>query len=193
MKIDVVSYNSEWKIKFEEEKKRLQKFIPLNNLIIEHIGSTSIKGLSAKPIIDILIGVENDEDLIILQNSLEGRDDYVYYQKWEPVMPFRKFFVKVENVPTELNTEIPKVILVGEEQAEIVLKYRVYHIHAVCVQHEFWKTQLVFRDYLRENKNVLKEYEELKLELSKKDWKRSEDYSAAKSDFIQNILSRLDY
>ena len=56
MKINIVPYNAEWPLLFERIKKEIKKSIVDNDVIIEHIGSTSVKNLDSKPIIDILIG-----------------------------------------------------------------------------------------------------------------------------------------
>ncbi len=191
MKLQVIPYQKEWKEKFKKEKEFLLSLLRIDGLKIEHIGSTSVEGLSAKPIIDILIGVENESDLIDLQEKLQGKENYIYYQKWEPVMPFRKFFIKVENVIEEDKNQIPTTVNVGEDQPNLVLKYRGFHLHCVCTSHEFWNTHLLFRDHLREDATSLGNYENLKLELAKKEWEKSEDYSYAKADFISGILNDL--
>ena len=61
MKINIVPYNDEWPLLFETIKKEIKKSIVDNDVIIEHIGSTSVKNLDSKPIIDILIGVSSNE------------------------------------------------------------------------------------------------------------------------------------
>lgn len=72
-KICIERYNPQWPGYFEQEKIRIQKAVSNQKLHIEHIGSTSVKGMSAKPIIDILIGIElfpPDVSLIqVLENS----------------------------------------------------------------------------------------------------------------------------
>ncbi|MBC7864201.1 MAG: GrpB family protein [Bacteroidia bacterium] len=57
MKIIIDKYSPEWKIKFEAEKCFLEKALDLQGVIIEHIGSTAVEGLDAKPVIDIMIGL----------------------------------------------------------------------------------------------------------------------------------------
>ena len=66
MKINIVPYNDEWPLLFETIKKEIKKSIVDNEVIIKHIGSTSVDKLASKPIIDILIGVSsNDLDMYI--------------------------------------------------------------------------------------------------------------------------------
>lgn len=67
---------------------------------IQHIGSTSVEGLSAKPVIDIMIGVNSEKDLDKIPPLLAGRQ-YVYYEKYNEDMPYRRFFVKLKAKPSE--------------------------------------------------------------------------------------------
>ena len=61
MKINIVPYNNEWPLLFEKIKKEIKKSIDDNEIIIEHVGSTSVNNLASKPIIDILIGVGSNK------------------------------------------------------------------------------------------------------------------------------------
>lgn len=60
-----------WKKMFEEEKKKLKKIFTQNNFSIEHVGSTSVKNLSAKPIIDIAIGINDLKNFLKYETILE--------------------------------------------------------------------------------------------------------------------------
>ena len=90
----ITKYNPKWPVYYENEKKLILNSI--GNWIegIEHIGSTSIKGLSSKPVIDILIGVRSllEDDKYCI-NGLESIG-YKYIKKYEEKMPERRFFVK---------------------------------------------------------------------------------------------------
>jgi GrpB-like predicted nucleotidyltransferase (UPF0157 family) len=135
---------------------------------IEHIGSTSIPGLAAKPIIDIMLGVSRlaDADEIIPKMCEIG---FEYVSKYEDVMPYRRYFVKRES---------------GKS---------TYHIHSVEVNSPFWKRHLLFRNYLRHNPQAREDYYKLKKDLSQKEWNDSNDYADAKTEFvrsIQNIAAR---
>lgn len=70
--IEVVDYDPNWINKYESEKLLLSKIIGSNAINIEHIGSTSVLGLSAKPIIDILIEVAVLTDLDVINKNLEA-------------------------------------------------------------------------------------------------------------------------
>ncbi len=193
MKIKIVPHQIEWKEKFEKEKRILKELIPIPGLKIEHIGSTSVEGMAAKPVVDIMLGVKNNSELEQLKNALYGQPNYVYYSKWEPVMPFRKFFVKLENVPQNISDSIPIDIKIEEDQPETILQYRGCHIHSVVHSHPFWEKHIAFRNHLRNDPETFKKYQDLKFGLSQKEWERSEDFSKAKTAFILSVLKNLGF
>ncbi len=162
MKIEIEEYNPEWPSLFENEKKLILEGCGNKIQSIKHVGSTSVPGLGAKPVIDIMIGVrklQDADDLIPNMNSLE----YEYISKYEDVMPERRYFVKWKE------------------------KKSTHHIHTVEVAGEFWKRLLLFRDYLRINDKVRDDYFNLKKELSKKEWNKGNDYADAKTDFMKGM------
>jgi GrpB-like predicted nucleotidyltransferase (UPF0157 family) len=67
MKVTIVEYSPAWRELFEQEKQLLKSTISENTTVIEHIGSTSVTGLAAKPIIDIMIGLR---DLSVVNNLI---------------------------------------------------------------------------------------------------------------------------
>jgi GrpB-like predicted nucleotidyltransferase (UPF0157 family) len=159
-------YNSEWPCIFEAEKVALIKAIGQHIAAIEHIGSTAIPGIYAKPIIDIMIGVKclreiNDDVISALRTN-----GYFYIKQYEVNMPYRRYFQKYNKEGV-----------------------RTHQIHLVEVTNEFWQRHLLFRDYLREHANAAKRYENLKLELAKK-FDDTYDYSIAKSEFCNEIYSK---
>jgi GrpB-like predicted nucleotidyltransferase (UPF0157 family) len=156
MKIIIQEYSDTWPKLFELEK------IILTERLIEHIGSTAVKGLGAKPVIDIIVGLP---DFMRACNFIKPITDlgYEYISRFEDVMPYRRFFIK--------------------ESSGI----RTHHIHMVEAGSEFWLRHLAFRDYLRANENVRNEYESLKKKLSEKEWKDGNEYNDAKTEFIKGI------
>ncbi len=107
MKITFEKYNPSWKKQFESIKNELMEDIGFLNPRIEHIGSTSVEGLSAKPIIDIMIGVRSEEDLNKIPSLLKGKT-YVYYEKYNEDMSYRRFFIKLKDLPQ--NLDLPEII-----------------------------------------------------------------------------------
>ena len=162
MKITIVEYRSEWRKMFEDEKRTLHRALREVSPQIEHIGSTAVAGLAAKPIIDIMVGLE---DFSIADNVVPKIEAlaYEYIQKYETVMPFRRFFIK--------------------EQEGI----RTHHIHMVGIGSEFWERHILFRDYLRQNHEVAAEYASLKKELAEREWIDGNEYADAKTEFIRAI------
>jgi GrpB-like predicted nucleotidyltransferase (UPF0157 family) len=93
MKVPIVEYRPQWRKMFEEEKQLLQAVLGEVSVKVEHIGSTSVDGLAAKPVIDIMVGLTD----FSLADSLVSRIEalgYEYIKKYEDEMPFRRYFVK---------------------------------------------------------------------------------------------------
>ena len=158
MKVKLSEYNPEWVQLFREEKERIAEKLGNKIVTIEHIGSTSVSGLGAKPIVDILLGVRkiSDADEFIPKMEELG---YEYRNHFENVMPYRRYFTKPEH----------------------------YHVHTVEVTSEFWRRHLLFRDYLRAHDDKRNEYNKLKKELAEREWNDVNDYAYAKTDFIKKI------
>ncbi len=167
MKIVIQPYNPCWLTLFAQEKAKIHNSIGKDGVWIEHISSTSVEGLSAKPVIDILIGLENFSVADQFVSPIEALD-YYYVADYEDQMPLSKFFFKEEN------------------------HKRTHHLHLVEMNSPFWKRHMAFRDYLRENETDRKAYETLKKNLSERDWSTRNDYVKAKSGFIRNIESKLN-
>lgn len=132
------------------------------DLLIEHIGSTAIPGLAAKPTIDILIGIKDLEGaggiIPLLQSA-----GYVYVPEFELDMPERRYFYKGRKVEDG------------------------FHLHMVEAGSPFWKRHLAFRDHLRIHPDEVREYEKLKIALANKFRDDREGYTEAKTEFITRI------
>lgn len=184
MKVTFEEYNPIWKEQFESIKKELEKSIGFLQPEIEHIGSTSVEGLSAKPIIDMMIGVRNETELDQIPPLLLGKD-YVYYEKYNEEMPYRRFFIKLTDKPQILG--FPEIIHPGDEIPEELHNHqlRIAHIHTIPTSSEHWLRHLAFRDYLRSHPKVKEEYQQLKEKLSKREWIDGNDYNDGKDPFIK--------
>lgn len=184
MKVTFEKYNPLWKNQFECIKKELEKSTGFLNPRIEHIGSTSVEGLSAKPIIDIMIGVKDESELNKVPPLLLGKD-YVYYEKYNEDMPYRRFFIKLTDVPQNLG--LPEIIRPDDEIPEKLHNHnlRLAHIHTIPVSSEHWLRHIAFRDYLKAHSEVREEYQQLKEELSAKEWLDGNDYNEGKDPFIK--------
>lgn len=166
MKIIIEKYNPNWKPKFEKEFHLLKNSIKEDEVFIEHIGSTSVKGLGAKPIIDIMIGLKNFKTSDRHIKSIENLG-YEYVSKHEYLMPYRRYFTKKSN------------------------GIKTHHIHLVGYQTEFWNRHIEFRNYLRVNKEDRERYLNLKINLAKRNWNSGSEYADAKSEFIKEIEQKI--
>lgn len=160
----------EWIILFQKERSRIRKTLGKKNIIrIEHIGSTAVPDLKAKPTIDILLEVPESID----KNWLIGeivKLDYHYIPKPENPAPHMMFV---------------KGYTPGGFQGQ------AYHIH---VRYQGNWDELYFRDYLKAHPETAQAYGELKVKLSRIHKNNRERYTEEKTDFIRRItkLARKD-
>jgi GrpB-like predicted nucleotidyltransferase (UPF0157 family) len=148
-----------WQQLFADEAARIREVVGEHVLAIEHVGSTSIEGIAAKPIIDIAVAIENLADG---EKCIAPLENIGYEYRGEYGIAGRFYFVK--GVP------------------------RTHHLHMVLATSDAWRNHLLFRNYLRKNPIVAKEYENLKLELARKNENDREEYLRGKSDFIERVL-----
>ncbi len=154
----IADYDPEWPGTFRNEKKILEETLGENALAIEHIGSTSVEGLAAKPIIDILIGVKSlDEAQICIDRIVKL--GYVYHPEYENELPDRRYFDKPG-----------------------------FHIHMAEKDGNFWKKHVFFRDYLGAHPETKREYEDLKKKLSVEYRNDRGTYTDMKGPFIEGIV-----
>jgi GrpB-like predicted nucleotidyltransferase (UPF0157 family) len=169
--VKVEKYNPEWQKEFSKEKKNLKKVFGSIALSIEHVGSTSIRGLSAKPIIDIAIGVNSLKDIVKIKKK---------------ILKFSHYSIKENNADGEILMRRGVPIKQGEDKPSFVTHF----IHIMEIGGRKYKETLVYRDYLRENKKALKEYNNLKQKLAIKYKNERKSYTKAKDKFIKNILTK---
>jgi GrpB-like predicted nucleotidyltransferase (UPF0157 family) len=152
-----------WAVKFESERKELLSQFQNQFLAIEHIGSTAIPGISAKPIIDILGGVE----------SMEVAD---------------KLIPRLLNRGWDTSAEFNRTI--GDRR--FLLKWpegvRTHHLHLVIFKGPYWHPSIVFRDRLKVDLQLRAEYESLKEELALQFPNDREAYTKAKECFIRKVV-----
>ena len=160
-KVQLSVYDSAWPRVFAEEKERLQVSLAGSVLDIQHIGSTSVPGMPAKPILDIGIAVKNFE---LVAECVPTIEQLGYTHKGENGIPRRHYFVK--GAP------------------------RTHHVHMFELENDEWTNHLLFRDYLIENPDAALEYARLKQELARRFETNREAYQAGKSDFINAVLQK---
>lgn len=165
MKSNVVisSYSEEWPRIFSQIRNELFTVFSSTNTQIEHIGSTAVIGLCAKPVIDILLGTNALSDIESKITSLEALG-FDYISKYEKEIPTRRYFVK----PPANSLRI--------------------HLHGVEIDSRIWCEHLRFRDLLRTNDQLRSEYQQLKLRLAAQYADDKAAYTDAKAPFIQSVL-----
>ena len=161
--VSLEKYNPMWKEEFLKEKENLEKIMGKIALSIEHVGSTAIEGLSAKPIIDIAVGVEK------LSDFEKVRHKFLNHAQYSIKNPSSPGEVLVRKVPEE---------------------NRTHFIHVMEINSERYIDTLKFRDYIINNKEALFQYEKLKQELAKKYPSEREKYTSSKNYFITDILNK---
>jgi len=159
--ITLIPYSKEWPALFEHEKAKLIEILSSLDPKIEHIGSTSIPGIHAKPVIDILMGVEdvNSAELIPRIVAL----GYRYQPLFEKEFPHRRYFQK--------------------DNSDGV---RTHQVHVVRYPSCWWDNHVLFRDYLRTHPRDAKAYEVHKMELARIH-ENTLTYAIAKTDFCRAI------
>jgi len=167
--IVIVDYDPRWPRFFDEEKTNILRVIGPMVLRIEHIGSTAVPGLAAKPIIDIMAGVKHLSDATWCIQPLKTLG-YEYVPEYEKHIPDRRYFRK-GNRP-------------GLEQGS------THHLHMVEAKGEFWERHLLFRDYLREHSEEAGRYADLKKTLASRFSSDRESYTSAKTGYSQEIVAR---
>ncbi|HGH7173357.1 TPA: GrpB family protein [Bacillus wiedmannii] len=158
----LVPWTEEWNKNFLSEKEKIQDKIGEYIMNIHHIGSTSVKHLSAKPIIDIAIEIKDFKDGANTSSPLEKLG---YSYRGTNILPDRHYFSK------------------GEP--------RTHQIHMHQCGNKHLLEQLKFRDYLRDNDEARIEYERLKLNLAKLNKNNRQKHTEEKTTFIRTILGEI--
>ena len=159
--IEIASYSTEWPALFAAEAAILKS--ALVTWLVgepEHIGSTAVPGLAAKPVIDIMAPVATLQDSL---GAIEVLQDYGYL-----------YFPYKQNQMHWFCKPSPEL--------------RTHHLHLVPVDSQLWRERLAFRDVLRSDKALATRYEKLKHELAAKFRDDREAYTEGKSSFIVSAL-----
>ncbi|KYG91157.1 dephospho-CoA kinase [[Bacillus] sp. KCTC 13219] len=162
----LVPYEEIWRTEFEKTREELVALTNLKSHQIEHIGSTSIEGIRAKPIIDLLVGV----------------GDLAYLEK-----PFFKALMQAGFY--RLRVERPDEIVCAKFMDD-TFQIKTHFIHIVQYEGEKWQELLFFRNYLRANEEAKKHYEELKQSFFVTGLQGIAAYTDYKEDFVRSILAK---
>ena len=164
--IELVPYNLDWPEMYQTEAERLRSVLPSTLILgMEHFGSTAVPGLSAKPIIDILVAVrsvsESHHTCVLPMESLG-------YAFWED-NPQRDQLFFVKGLPPSA-------------------PHRTHHVHMTEVDGVMWD-RLLFRDYLRVHPEEATRYETLKFDLMERYRYDREAYTDAKAAYVKRVMA----
>lgn len=158
--VRVVAYDHNWPALFLAESERLRNACSTVPLNVEHIGSTAVPGLSAKPVLDLLAGHPSSVSALEYVAPFT-RAGYVH--RGDRGIAGHQFFRR------------------GEPRA--------YHIHLVEHNGVLWRRYLAFRDHLRANAADARRYDELKRALALRFPRNREAYISAKAEFVAQIIA----
>lgn len=158
-KIEVCAYQREWNDLFEREATNIQKILKGELLETHHIGSTSVNGMKAKPVIDIMVTVQNIDQI----------------EKYNPSMAIIGYQSKGENG------------LAGRRYFEKGGDQRTHHVHIYQAGNPEVVRHIAFRDYLRSHPEVAKQYSDVKQDLANRFPYDAESYINGKAPLVSEI------
>jgi GrpB-like predicted nucleotidyltransferase (UPF0157 family) len=154
-------YNPEWPLLFARLKTRIHDAVGNDVLLLEHVGSTSVPGLSAKPIIDMVLAVAASSNEAAYVNPLEQKG----------------FRLRIR----EPEWYEHRLLKYSDPEA---------NLHVFSDGCEEIERMLIFRNWLRTHDDDRLHYEETKRELAARTWKYTQNYADAKSQVVREILAR---
>lgn len=163
----LVPYTHDWPRKFALVHAQLIAVFAGDSIQVEHIGSTSIPGLAAKPVIDVVLGADTLKAIEARATELESCG-YTYIARYEQELPMRRYFTKP-----------------GTGSCARI------HLHAVVLGSKIWRDHIAFRGALRVNNSLRAEYHSLKQDLAARFSQDKAAYTAAKAPFIRTVLDSL--
>ena len=161
--VKLVPHNPGWDDLFNVEKEKFLSTIG-SDILVEHIGSTAIPTICAKPVVGIMIGYKNINDIQNIISNLK-KINYIFQKNESPTEPI--LFIKTNKTKS------------------------LFHLHVTKYNSLQWKYAIGFRDYLNNNLKVAKEYEALKIELAKKFQNDRLAYKKGKEKFILDIYKKI--
>lgn len=167
--IVVSDYDPAWPGLFKEESAQLRATLGRLVLHVEHMGSTAVPGLPAKPVIDLLIGVTDlEEARARCIGPLEALG-YNYIPEYEAFLPGELFFRKLANGPH---------------------RSPAYHLHVMEPSNPPWERFIAFRDYLRAHPRAARAYADLKRALAAQCRDDIAAYRTSKHDFVEKVTEK---
>ena len=160
MKVVICDYNPQWPVDFERLRARVWPAVQGLALAIEHVGSTAVPGLAAKPILDLDVIVASDKDVRLAIDRLT-RIDYTYQG----------------NLGIE-----------GREAFRAAVNRPPHNLYVCAADSAALRDHLTFRDYLRANPETARAYGALKRDLARQYTDDVDLYAQSKTNFVTGIL-----
>jgi GrpB-like predicted nucleotidyltransferase (UPF0157 family) len=157
-------YQDTWPRQFLLVAEQLRASVPAPGAVLEHIGSTSVPGLCAKPVLDVMLGVSSLAELEQFFPAL-GSAGFVYRPEYETVIPDRRYFVRPEGQTARV------------------------HLHVLLLGGVLWQQHVCFRNALREEPPLREQYATLKRALAVAHAGDKSAYTEAKAPFIRQVLA----
>lgn len=153
-------YSDQWPVLFHQERQRILQVLEPLTPNVEHIGSTAVPGMPAKPIVDIAVGIEN---LANLQDVIELLETIGYISKGEMGIPGRQFLTFGNPIR--------------------------FHLHLVQLKGEIWSEHMLFRTKLITDRDLAERYIKIKKDLAARFPNNRKAYTVGKANFIESALA----
>lgn len=164
--VRLVEYTTEWQEEFSRVKEQLLQVTDLLPDQIEHVGSTAIHGIAAKPILDMVVGID----------SIESVDP--------------QFLKQLKSVGfLRLRVERPNEIVLAKFVDE-TYEVKTHYIHLVDYGGEVWQNLIFFRDYLNANEDARQQYQSIKLEYLRTSSSGIQEYTEFKEAFVKEVFEK---
>jgi|JI6StandDraft_1071083.scaffolds.fasta_scaffold112146_2 GrpB-like predicted nucleotidyltransferase (UPF0157 family) len=162
--VRILEYQVVWPSQYAQVELELLSAIASPGVVLEHVGSTAVPGLCAKPVLDVVLGVSALSEMAMNLPAL-AQIGFTYRPEYELQIPDRRYFVR------------------GAGRSLRV------HLHSVVLGSALWLKHLAFRDALRADRQLMQSYAALKRHLALKHATDKAAYTEAKAPFIQQVLA----
>ncbi|WP_409250875.1 GrpB family protein [Bacillus sp. SCS-153A] len=164
----LLEHSNDWGKLYKTEKHLLEIILGDSVVDIQHFGSTAISGMKAKPILDLLIGVNSIKDIEQFDTARLKQEGYYHLPRVN--IEGKQVFAKFIDLESLTKTHI---------------------LHVVEYEGKWWKEHITFRDYLNSHPSAAKEYEALKIRLAEEHPDDEAAYTSKKKQFVDNILKHV--
>jgi GrpB-like predicted nucleotidyltransferase (UPF0157 family) len=158
--VEVVPHDRNWPVQYARERDHICRALGSSVLDVQHVGSTAVPGLAAKPIIDIAVAIDSLQHAAVVLPVLESLE---YELHAEIQIPGEIFFRK---------------------------RGGTHHLHLLEEHSPYWENYLFFRDYLRKDAAGARRYLSLKKRLADRFARDRNSYTRGKARFIESVLQK---